>query len=197
MTEYTIGKFYTVPTVRAYYLDRLDTWPVIGPKHEDTEYINFDHQHYHFDFRFMTTAQLTRMRKHISFTGYASDGDGALYSQVLILHDERFGFRFTGEHLNSSLPLPVVKRLKCRRAMPAYTVQPGWLPALNQAYAGKFLVSGHICPHRGADLTGLAVDDAGCVTCPLHGLKFDMKTGRLSMSPEPARAGTATGLVRL
>jgi hypothetical protein len=178
-TPYEIGKSYSVPTVRAYYLDRLDTWPVIGPKHEDLEYINFDHQHYHFDFRFLTTVQLNRMRTHINYAGYARDGDGALYSQVLILHDERSVDRFPDIHLNLELPHPVYKWLKCRRAMPDYTVQPRWLSALSHAYADKSLVNGHICPHRGANLTGLVVGTDGCVTCPLHGLRWNMVTGKL------------------
>ncbi|MCY4364605.1 MAG: Rieske 2Fe-2S domain-containing protein [Chloroflexi bacterium] len=38
------------------------------------------------------------------------------------------------------------------------------------------------CPHRGTDLRGLEVRN-GKVTCPLHGLSWRLKTGRLEPSP--------------
>ena len=34
-----------------------------------------------------------------------------------------------------------------------------------------------VCPHRGADLSGIEPED-GLITCPLHGLRFCAKTGR-------------------
>ena len=33
-----------------------------------------------------------------------------------------------------------------------------------------------VCPHRGADLSGIEPED-GLITCPLHGLRFCAKTG--------------------
>jgi len=34
------------------------------------------------------------------------------------------------------------------------------------------------CPHLGGPLDTVAVDDEGCVTCPWHGYRFDLRTGR-------------------
>lgn len=35
-----------------------------------------------------------------------------------------------------------------------------------------------VCPHWGGPLGDVAVDDEGCVTCPWHGYRFDLRTGR-------------------
>lgn len=35
------------------------------------------------------------------------------------------------------------------------------------------------CPHRGFDLSQVAPDENGVITCPLHGLKFDSKTKKI------------------
>ena len=55
----------------------------------------------------------------------------------------------------------------------------GWRPALTAAYADHQLIDGHICPHQGTDLTGIVPDDAGVVTCPLHGLRWCARTSRI------------------
>ena len=40
----------------------------------------------------------------------------------------------------------------------------------------------HACPHKGGPLgDGLVAD--GCVTCPLHGLRFDLRTGAQAGGP--------------
>lgn len=50
---YEIGKFYRVPTVWGYNHGYTGNWPVLGPKHEDREIIEFDDHHYHIDWRFV------------------------------------------------------------------------------------------------------------------------------------------------
>ena len=35
------------------------------------------------------------------------------------------------------------------------------------------------CPHRGFDLTNIAPDKDGVITCPLHGLKFDKDSKKI------------------
>lgn len=35
------------------------------------------------------------------------------------------------------------------------------------------------CPHRGFDLTNIAPDKDGVITCPLHGLKFDRHSKKI------------------
>ena len=51
---------------------------------------------------------------------------------------------------------------------------------LSAAYRDARLVNGTICPHRGADLRGMKPDADGCVRCPLHSLRWNLKTGRLA-----------------
>ena len=39
------------------------------------------------------------------------------------------------------------------------------------------------CRHLMADLAGGTIDDAGCLTCPWHGAKYDVGTGRMVRGP--------------
>ena len=57
---------------------------------------------------------------------------------------------------------------------------PKGFARLSKAYRDARLVNGTICPHRGADLRGIKPDADGCVRCPLHSLRWNMKTGRLA-----------------
>ena len=49
-------------------------------------------------------------------------------------------------------------------------------------------VKGTMCPHRGIDLSGITPDDAGVITCPLHGLRWLSSTGNIVM-PAPTPQG--------
>lgn len=52
-----IGKFYMVPATRWKWNctgRRKKWWPVVGPKHNDVEFFNFPHQHFHTDVRFLS-----------------------------------------------------------------------------------------------------------------------------------------------
>ena len=64
----------------------------------------------------------------------------------------------------------------CR--MPRYPFAPPWYEKLAASVQDKPLGPRRICPHKGADLSRMPVRD-GCVTCPLHGLRFDAETGRV------------------
>ncbi len=150
---YEIGRYYRVPVVEARLGTLLSQWPVIGPRHEDAEFINFPDEHYHLDYRFLTLRQkrfLTRL-----------DGDRSIYTHVL--------------HLPPLNPLGLRLR-KCRQVYPQYPGRgPRWLKDLSAAFKRHRLGEGLICPHRGASLRGLDVQN-GCITCPLHGLKWDLQT---------------------
>ena len=41
------------------------------------------------------------------------------------------------------------------------------------------LIDGHICPHRGTDLTSITPDKKNHVRCPAHGYKFNINTGKM------------------
>ena len=80
-----------------------------------------------------------------------------------------------------------VLRRKCRAQYPPYptkTVSRHWLPDLEHAYRNARITQPMTCPHREGDLRASPVVD-GVVTCPLHGLSWDLRTGRLRrMTPE-------------
>ncbi len=40
------------------------------------------------------------------------------------------------------------------------------------------------CRHLYADLGGGAIDADGCLTCPWHGAKYDVQTGRMVRGPQ-------------
>jgi len=94
----------------------------------------------------------------------------ALASTILVSYDDPLG--------------PVVyRRRKCRREMPIHPEAElcSWLRnmKLPDAYQDHVLGADMICPHKGASLKGLPVDD-GCVVCPLHGLRWNLQTRRLA-----------------
>jgi hypothetical protein len=74
---------------------------------------------------------------------------------------------------------PVVRRLrKCRRQHVYWARKPFWLEDLSSAYSRRDWGPRKICPHRGASLCGVPAVE-GVVTCPLHGLRFDAKSGQV------------------
>ena len=44
------------------------------------------------------------------------------------------------------------------------------------ALDGAAVTFGTVCPHRGGPLDAVAVED-GCIACPWHGYRFDVRTG--------------------
>ena len=165
---FEVGKFYRVPTVRGLWRGMDADWVVLGPLHEDKEVIGFDEQHYHLHPQFNSDVILNAFR-----------GVPDVFSMPLT---EVKGVKGYGV---PDVPLgPVVyRRRKCMREMPAYPrYAPPWLSKLESWMATKgkprIDVKHPICPHRGADLSKVPVVD-GCVTCPLHGLKWNASTGEL------------------
>jgi nitrite reductase/ring-hydroxylating ferredoxin subunit len=55
---------------------------------------------------------------------------------------------------------------------------------------GSIIAHTTVCPHLGGPLAGVAIED-GCITCPWHGYRFDVRTGsnvdgrRCRLSPAP------------
>lgn len=56
---------------------------------------------------------------------------------------------------------------------------------------GEVYALDDMCPHRGGSL-GAGTIEGGQIVCPMHGWKFDIKTGRLPMG-----GGVATHAVRI
>ena len=53
---------------------------------------------------------------------------------------------------------------------------------------GKFFAVTRHCRHVGADLSKGSIDEEGCLTCPWHGAKYDVQTGRMVLGPQGAFA---------
>lgn len=152
-----LGKFSIVPCVRAKYYNRIADWPVIGPMHDDKEHLNFPYLHYHIDWRFVPAP----LFKPLGFN----------FSSPLM----------TSDRLNvGGLPKPVMRRRKMQRLLQDFHVphtSQGWR-ALEQAYSTCRLKPGLVCPHRGVPLDG-GHREGDVVTCPAHGLRWNVKTGEL------------------
>ena len=162
---YVVGRYYTVPTVRGKVYSDLYDWPVMGPEHEDAEFINFPHQHYHVDWRFVPERLFNSIGKY------------GLNTSILgtpLMNGEKSNGRWLHEH---GLPDPLMKRLRCKREFPEYPKAP-WMKDLEEKYEGCRLKTA-ICPHRGIALDNLPCNEDGIVTCPAHGLRWNIKTGEM------------------
>lgn len=168
-----IGKFYSVPTVYGPLGYKFDDWPVLGPMHDDKEVIGFPYVHYHYDFRFFNSHQWS----------YA-----LLYTVRGLLHANVMSYN---PDFPKTKPGTVIfRRRKCQREYPEFPIAiaaKSWLPKLNQKYKDA-IMKDLTCPHKGASLRGLPIDEAGCVTCPLHGLKWNIETGQI-VKAQPGGGG--------
>ena len=163
-----VGVAYLVPTVRYVYHGRVADWPVIGPKHEDERFFDFPHPHYHLDARFIPFGRLR-------FAFDIAHEDDAEAVDWLVGRAPLFS---TGQ---PDHPAIVYRRRKCVRSVAGYVYgNHEGVQRLRAAYADKPLVHtacGRACPHRGAPVDSLQPDEHGVITCPLHGLRFNAKTG--------------------
>lgn len=169
----TIGKRYLVPCVKIVY--ELSDWgwgsyvPVIGPLHDDKHIIGFYERHWHIDFRFLINAQWERIESYLY--GYKKIHGGVIRET----------------HTSKTVML---RKMMYKRVMPQFPteipfngpqgteiVPIKWLVKLESAYADHKMKC-LTCPHRGVVLDGLPVVN-GAVTCPAHGLTWNVKTGML------------------
>jgi hypothetical protein len=160
-----------VPVIRDYPLGgKLGTWPVIGPKHSDIDFLNFRDEHYHVDARFVTAAQERAITVGGQRSLEAVVGSWPLASYRHELPKGR----------------PALARLKCRRS--AYGYAYGHQPAIKKlrehygdpAEPIRLADRRLLCPHRKADLSSFAPGDDGLVICPLHGLRVRCAQGQTS-----------------
>ncbi|MGE0023972.1 MAG: Rieske 2Fe-2S domain-containing protein [Hyphomicrobium sp.] len=167
-----VGHFYLVRTVRAKYFGREANWPVIGPRHEDADHFNFPYQHYHVDFRFVRCSDEVALKRH----PYVLHG-------IVDAPNSWSAHRMKDIEGQSSMRLR-----KCVRSRLSFIVPPHVrtepLDHLRAHYAGRSCTrdkaGGLICPHRKAPLGSLEPDEAGFITCPLHGLVIHVPTGKVA-----------------
>jgi len=76
-------------------------------------------------------------------------------------------------------------------SLPASDVPEGTVTAAGTYAVGKhgsyFAVS-RKCRHLRADLAGGSIDPDGCLVCPWHAAKYDVRTGRMVRGPQGAFA---------
>jgi hypothetical protein len=172
--HFEVGKFYRVPCVWINeFWGAKNIWiPVIGPMHEDADLINFKPRHWHIDWRFAPKRVVPTF-------------PGQIYGTVLC-KDLR------GDAIAETKG-PELKLRKMQREWPTYPfkqVESVWLPKLREAFKGHRL-KGMVCPHRGIPLQGCP-QDGDVVTCPGHGLRWNIKTGELVPSPCATPSPTST-----
>lgn len=71
---------------------------------------------------------------------------------------------------------------------PASELPPGTVTGAGR-YAvgnadGEYFAVTRRCRHLMADLAGGSIDEDGCLTCPWHGSKYDVHTGRMVLGPQ-------------
>lgn len=139
--------------------------PVLGPKHEDADHLDFKYEHYHPDVRFLGEAQVKYWQRHGLRLAYAA-GYPVCVTKV------------DGTPLAHTLK---TMAMQCLRDYNDHVFPKGkaqtW-DALRRAYRDCKLKPGMVCPHRGFRLAPHVRDD-GLVVCPGHGLVWDTKTGKL------------------
>ena len=200
---YEVGRYYEVPCVRARWCHWKPAWvPVLGPWHNDEKLLAFKPDHYHPDLRFVSDAMLAR-----ASGSPAAPRSGSPQAYPIVVEQimpttqpdpaSRNDFMYGYVHKHPDLvKLPPrdetwfrIRRMKCKRAslgfpahLPAAMI---WQARLCEAYADAKLKPGRVCPHRGADLSTIPPDENGVVQCPLHGLFWNVETGRLSIDDAP------------
>ena len=186
MVQMKVGTFHNRPCVRAVWPSMYDTrpnWiPVLGPVHSDAEVLNFEPKHLHVDYRFL--------RKRHRKDSFHNRIDLVFASVITILEPVGAdGAQVKIEDLpDDRYPLESYWRTMRRRFQGPYPPYPPgwkipWSKELHEAYRDETLKDGLICPHRGAPLEGLEPDPDGCVTCPLHGLRWSLESGELRPPP--------------
>src|SRR6202789_3653546 len=166
-----IGKFYDVPCVVWQW--KPDLWycspswmmrfnPILGPEHEDTDIIGFQHDHWHIDWRFVSP------RSFVIAGMNKQEGDSARSAHV-----------FTARQTDGTIYRKVLKMKRGHCLFPGRSTekQNPWLGKLEAKYAWRSLKCG-LCPHRGVSLANAPLEN-GLRAFSGAGLAFD-KNGILT-----------------
>ena len=155
-----VGNYYWVPCIQY----KKNLWlPICGPLHEDTQFLNFPDEHWHYDPRFLSDAAMTRME--------------------VLNRGEKFILVHIANKAQALSQIPQLKLRKCRRTMPDFPWEiPIWqqrLARLEDAYRNHHInLEKPICPHKGLPLLA-APNTQGIVVCSGHGLSWNLNTGCL------------------
>lgn len=160
------GTAYLVPTLN------VRTWkmsvPILEPEHDDIDVIRFPQTHWHIDWRFTTEA----------FLDHYTRVQATKHSRI-VPPDQRFtGLIIVRSHQGEVMTDGTVTTasLTCRRQSPDFPVT--WFTSELENRYSQAKAKNMICPHRGINLRGQPIE-CGRVTCPGHGLQFDIESGEL------------------
>jgi len=150
-----IGRRYLVPTIKAVWPSGCveHDWPVIGPKHSDIEFINFEWEHYHVDARFV------RRRVHRAIMSETS-WEGKPRHEYFLRPLSAIHAPFAAivwrplTMLRDTLPYPFGDKPQIQDIRKAF--------AGRQCLTGK---GGWICPHQKAAETGPGSGTAWSLDC--------------------------------
>lgn len=171
-----VGRRYLVPTVLATWRGVKRAWPVLGPEHDDADFLNFPIRHYHLDLRFLAARWLD--------TSWSGD-DFIVASGMPLCATDREGTR------RQDLPPPALRQRQCRSATinfgsldtayrPPKRIEAALGP-LRAAYAGRQCAKGK--------LGSIPPAADGVITCPLHGLRIDAARGVVLSVGTDVRSG--------
>lgn len=161
-----IGETYLVPCIWGSALTHprpssFEWIPITGPRHSDSDYIGFNPMHFHFDHQFLSE----RFRKEL----------------VHWMNPEPL--TYVAEHYDKAVGI-VHWPLVCVRHVKSYP-RLSFSSALEHGYRNKAVTCGK-CPHRGLPLSSLPREPGtDIVTCPGHGLRWDLNTGDMVGSVTP------------
>lgn len=167
--EPVIGESYLVPCMfRPNY--HVDWVPIYGGEHDDKEHFNQPLRHYHYDVRFIHLGHI------ISLLFLSTNGRSRHMSEEALVE------RLTVNILSARKDGIVEYREKiCYRKMPEI-ITPKFAKEEFKSLQTEYEhvnISCKTCPHRGFRLNGLPEDEEGNVVCPGHGLKWNVKSGKL------------------
>ena len=178
-----LGKFYRVRCLRADWIkSNVPKWtPIIGTLHDDREFIGFEQQHFHVDFRFLGKPARTAAAAHQHGARKINLTFALPITHVIPLGTKRY-ISLEGSELRKFPEESYMKtmRLKFKTDYPEYDFEPPWLRSMEEAYQDASLGPAMICPHQGTDLNGIKPDEDEFLTCPLHGLRWNSLTGKLA-----------------
>ncbi len=179
--EAEIGEVYGVPCV----VGRLGNLPIIPLVHEDKE-IGFPYLHIHYDFRFFYDLELREFYE----STLIGKSKGAKFSAVQVLNykknDDFSNSRTPGEDKTTKF---IIEKRRCFRkpgipddSLCKFSFKSHSKALLNNESNKKLLDAG-ICPHKFHKFSKSSVTGKGksgqTFHCPLHGLKFQMTTGKM------------------
>jgi nitrite reductase/ring-hydroxylating ferredoxin subunit len=74
-------------------------------------------------------------------------------------------------------PVPLGDEASLRRRLPLLIEVAGRLYRMAES-GGEIVVHSAVCPHMGGPLGVTHIDEHGCITCPWHGYRFDVRSCR-------------------